>query len=418
MPTRQGEANRRISISTIAARNAVLATRAATKRWDLAIRLRTLGVNVTKVVSSRWCRARQSGELLGFGPVEENRAFDDLSDLNKDRAQFLLESERKMIALWRGPGVLVVVTHSSNLKALTEVVPGPDSVIVAEPDGDADLAHVARVNLREPADMLAGLSFNPPAFLRRCTQSWRRTQKPQRCSADRLYAAAFAVTQARSAMNPAVQICIHRCWRDRLFDPRHRWLRWVCGVRSRSLRWSRSRPCFFVMSGAAYFAGGNLSPGEREDRGNRWVLAAFGVLGLLNVYLPAYADQKEFWTIDGDTTRWIGVAIFAAGGVLRLWPVYVLGDRFSGLVAIQRGHKLVTGGIYSVIRHPSYLGLLLNSLGWGLAFRSGVGVLLTALTVVPLIARIGAEERLLHSQFGAEYDAYRARTSRLIPGLF
>ena len=112
--------------------------------------LRTLGVNVTKVVSSRWCRARQSGELLGFGPVEENRAFDNL-DLNKDRAQFLLESERKMIASWRGPGVLVVVTHSSNLKALTEVVPDPDSVIVAEPDGDADLAHVARVNLREPA---------------------------------------------------------------------------------------------------------------------------------------------------------------------------------------------------------------------------------------------------------------------------
>lgn len=111
--------------------------------------LRALGVNVTKVVSSRWCRARQSGELLGFGPVEENRAFDNL-DLNKDRAQFLLESERKMIASWRGPGVLVVITHSSNLKALTEVVPGPDSVIVAEPNGDAELAHIARVDLREP----------------------------------------------------------------------------------------------------------------------------------------------------------------------------------------------------------------------------------------------------------------------------
>ena len=50
----------------------------------------------------------------------------------------------------------------------------------------------------------------------------------------------------------------------------------------------------------------------------------------------------------------------------------------------------------------------MNSLGWGLAFRSGVGVLLTTLTIVPLVGRIRAEERLLRSQFGAEYDAYRA----------
>lgn len=174
----------------------------------------------------------------------------------------------------------------------------------------------------------------------------------------------------------------------------------------------------FVLSGVPLFAGGNLSPGVREDRGNRWVIAAFGVIGLLAGYLPSYTDRVEFWTIDGDTIRWLGVILFAAGGGLRIWPVFVLGDRFSGLVAIQPGHTLVTSGVYGVIRHPSYLGLLVNSLGWDLAFRSGVGVLLTALLIPPLIARIRAEERLLHSQFAGEYDAYRARTSRLIPGLY
>ena len=174
----------------------------------------------------------------------------------------------------------------------------------------------------------------------------------------------------------------------------------------------------FVMAGASFFAGGNLSPGVREDRGNRWVLIAFLLLGLLDAYLPAYTDRKELWTIDGDTTRWVGVVLFIAGGALRLWPVFVLGDRFSGLVAIQPGHTLVTNGIYGVIRHPSYLGLLVNSLGWGLAFRSGVGVLLTALMIPPLLARIRAEERMLRMQFGDEYNAYCARTSRLIPGLY
>jgi protein-S-isoprenylcysteine O-methyltransferase Ste14 len=173
-----------------------------------------------------------------------------------------------------------------------------------------------------------------------------------------------------------------------------------------------------VLTGVALFSGGNLSPGECEDRANRWVIAAFGAIGVVAAYLPAYTDRKGFWVLDGDSVRWLGVGLFAAGGALRLWPVFVLGHRFSGLVAIQPGHRLVTSGVYRIIRNPSYLGLLVNSLGWALAFRSGVGVLLTALLVPPLVARITAEERLLRSHFGDEYDAYRRHTWRLIPGLY
>jgi protein-S-isoprenylcysteine O-methyltransferase Ste14 len=174
----------------------------------------------------------------------------------------------------------------------------------------------------------------------------------------------------------------------------------------------------FLLSGVALFSGGNLSPGIREDRGNRWVIVAFVIIGLLAAYLPAYTDREGFWTLDGDALRWVGVVLFAAGGALRIWPVFVLGSRFSGLVAIQPGHTLVTSGVYGVIRHPSYLGLLVNSIGWALAFRSGVGLLLTALLIPPLLARIRAEERLLRSQFDGEYERYCNRTSRLIPGLF
>jgi protein-S-isoprenylcysteine O-methyltransferase Ste14 len=173
-----------------------------------------------------------------------------------------------------------------------------------------------------------------------------------------------------------------------------------------------------ALAGAALLAGGNLSPGVREDRGNRWVIAAFASIGIVDGFLPAYADRRELWTLDGETLRWFGVTLFAVGGALRIWPVFVLGSRFSGLVAIQPAHTLVTRGVYGVIRHPSYLGLLVNSLGWGLAFRSGIGVVLTALLLPPLLARIHAEERLLHTQFGDEYIAYCARTARLIPGLY
>ncbi|MGO9475163.1 MAG: methyltransferase family protein [Rhodomicrobium sp.] len=174
----------------------------------------------------------------------------------------------------------------------------------------------------------------------------------------------------------------------------------------------------FALAAASLFTAGNLSPGEREDRSNRWVLPAFGIIGLLSAYLPAYTDRIGFWTIGGDSIRWLGVFLFAAGGVLRIWPVFILGRRFSGLVAIQPGHKLVTTGLYGLIRHPSYLGLLINALGWALAFRSGVGVALTALLIPPLLARIRAEEALLRSQFGSEYEAYSCRTWRLVPWLF
>ena len=53
-----------------------------------------------------------------------------------------------------------------------------------------------------------------------------------------------------------------------------------------------------------------------------------------------------------------------------------------------------------------------------LAFRSGVGVVLTASLLVPLVARIRSEERLLRSHFGAEYDAYFAHTWRLVPWIY
>jgi protein-S-isoprenylcysteine O-methyltransferase Ste14 len=172
-----------------------------------------------------------------------------------------------------------------------------------------------------------------------------------------------------------------------------------------------------AMSAVALFTKGNLSSGEREDRANRWVFFAFGAIGLAGGYVPALTDRLEFWTLDGDALRWFGVALFVGGGALRMAPVFALGERFSGLVAIQPGHELVTDGLYRFIRNPSYLGMLVSSLGWALAFRSSVGVALTALLLPPLVARIRAEEALLGEHFGAEYEAYRARTWRLVPGL-
>ena len=169
---------------------------------------------------------------------------------------------------------------------------------------------------------------------------------------------------------------------------------------------------------AALFSEGHIGTGVREDRSNRWVIAALTALSVLDAYLPAYTDRIDFFTFGGEAVRWIGFLLYSIGGVLRLAPVFVLGRRFSGLVAIQPEHHLVTGGLYGVIRHPSYLGLIIAVLGWGLAFRSGVGVIIAVLMLVVLLARIEAEERLLSETFGREYQAYRARTWRLVPYVY
>jgi isoprenylcysteine carboxyl methyltransferase (ICMT) family protein len=98
-------------------------------------------------------------------------------------------------------------------------------------------------------------------------------------------------------------------------------------------------------------------------RRNRWVNSLpLGWLGLLDGFLPAWTDRTGIWTLDGDAIRWLGVLLFAAGGALRFWPVFVLGRRFSGLVAIQPGHTLVTAGIY--VLKPNCCGCNCNKVSY------------------------------------------------------
>jgi protein-S-isoprenylcysteine O-methyltransferase Ste14 len=162
----------------------------------------------------------------------------------------------------------------------------------------------------------------------------------------------------------------------------------------------------------------NFSSGEREDVAGRGLLAA-ALLGTLFLFwLLSYLDRRDRFTLDGDAVRYAGLMLFGVGGVLRIWPMFVLGRFFSGLVAIQPGHELVTVGPYRCVRHPSYLGMMLGLVGWALVFRSGAGLVAVALGLPLLLARIGSEEALLASHFGSAWDAYRRRTRRLLPGLY
>jgi protein-S-isoprenylcysteine O-methyltransferase Ste14 len=163
---------------------------------------------------------------------------------------------------------------------------------------------------------------------------------------------------------------------------------------------------------------GGMNPGKKEDRGNRWIFLPITVLSLGMAVLPAYLDGRDLWTTNEAVTPYLGLVLLTVGGVLRLAAVFVLGRRFTGLVAIQEQHRLQTAGLYGYIRHPSYAGLLLYMAGFVLVFRCWLGLLLVAGMFAVLLARMNAEEALLVSEFGEEYASYRARTWRLVPWIY
>ena len=57
---------------------------------------------------------------------------------------------------------------------------------------------------------------------------------------------------------------------------------------------------------AALFSEGHIGTGVREDRSNRWVIAALSALRVLDAYLPTYTNRIDFLTFGGEPVRWIG----------------------------------------------------------------------------------------------------------------
>jgi protein-S-isoprenylcysteine O-methyltransferase Ste14 len=119
-------------------------------------------------------------------------------------------------------------------------------------------------------------------------------------------------------------------------------------------------------------------------------------------------------------------APFVAGTlclVLGLWLFHRshadLGTNWSVTLQVRETHRLVTEGVYGRIRHPMYTALLLYSVGQALALPNYVAGPSYGVAMVLLVAfRLGPEERMMVEEFGGRYSEYRARTKRLVPGLW
>jgi len=84
----------------------------------------------------------------------------------------------------------------------------------------------------------------------------------------------------------------------------------------------------------------------------------------------------------------------------------------------ERGHRVISTGVYSVVRHPMYAGLILSMFGMGLWLGTYAGAISALMPAVILAIRIVVEENVLRSTL-VEYDAYRTRVRyRLLPGIW
>lgn len=90
------------------------------RRWGQRFRAR--GLSPGRVVSSRWCRARETADLAFPGQRRDEPAFDSFFEAPQQR-DAATRAAQAVLAGWQGPGPLVVVTHQVNITALTGIVP-------------------------------------------------------------------------------------------------------------------------------------------------------------------------------------------------------------------------------------------------------------------------------------------------------
>jgi len=135
--------------------------------------------------------------------------------------------------------------------------------------------------------------------------------------------------------------------------------------------------------------------------------ALAGLLMLYGLLLFPRAAPDTLWDA-------AALALLVAGHFLCAVTLAQLGRSFS---VMPEARTLVTAGLYSRIRHPLYMAEAVATLGVFLQYRSLGAALLVAAQFAVQLWRMHEEEKVLDAQF-PDYAGYRARTARLVPGVY
>ena len=171
-----------------------------------------------------------------------------------------------------------------------------------------------------------------------------------------------------------------------------------------------------------YFIGAALRTKRikhREPFGARLLDTAllFGGYFLMFSQAPVFGTAHLHFVAPQKALQIAGVVLTYVGLPLTVWSRVRLGRYWSGVVALKQDHRLIQSGPYRVVRHPLYSGLILAVIGFSLCVTTWSSLLAILSFVVCFERRAYKEDALLAAEFGAEFEAYRQRTGRLIPRL-
>ena len=159
----------------------------------------------------------------------------------------------------------------------------------------------------------------------------------------------------------------------------------------------------------------------------RKLLAGLGALLFLFLAPGTLAGLLPWWISQGRLRPpfFDQIGFRVLGGILIAAGLIPLLESFARFVWKGLGtpapvfptRHLVVSGFYRYVRNPMYLGHLIFMLGLALTFWSWFALVLLVLRAAWFQSRVLHDEARLEKVFGAEYDAYRARVKRWIPGV-
>jgi protein-S-isoprenylcysteine O-methyltransferase Ste14 len=134
------------------------------------------------------------------------------------------------------------------------------------------------------------------------------------------------------------------------------------------------------------------------------------LLGTLAVYTFGLFPRREL----SPAGEIVSTLLILVGTVAAVFVLTQLGRSFSVMAEARR---LVTSGLYGIVRHPLYLAEELAVIGIFMQFLSWWTAPLLATQIAFQLRRMRNEEVILGEIF-PEYAAYKAKTVRLIPGIY
>ena len=114
----------------------------------------------------------------------------------------------------------------------------------------------------------------------------------------------------------------------------------------------------------------------------------------------------------------LGLLLFVAALALFYATHKALGRNWSVTLAVREEHALVTGGVYRFVRHPMYSAFWMWAIAQALTLQNWVAGFAGIVGFGTLyLFRVGREEAMMRETFGPQWDAYAARTPRVVPFL-